>query len=227
MGISPGWKKRDLRDMARRTKEEALETRTRLLDAAEELFLRNGLSHTSLHDIAQAAGVTRGAVYWHFKDKAELFNAMMDRATMPFEKTRITLCDDLRRDPLGQIRANMMMALSVTAHDAHVRRAFEIAMHKVEYVGEQTVLRDRHLSERNRCMLEVEIALRAALERKLIREDIPLRTLALGLFSVMDGLLNNWLLDPNAFDLVEVGSHIIDVHLAGVSCRRILPAVTP
>ena len=67
--------------MARRTKAEAQATRNALIDAAERLFDSQGVSRTSLQDIAQAAGATRGAIYWHFKDKADLFNAMMERAT--------------------------------------------------------------------------------------------------------------------------------------------------
>src|SRR5574337_1789480 len=69
--------------MARRTKEDALATRSALLDAAERVFLQQGVSRTSLADIAHAAGVTRGALYWHFKDKASLFNAMLDRVALP------------------------------------------------------------------------------------------------------------------------------------------------
>src|SRR4029079_5949728 len=49
--------------MARRTKEEALSPRIRILDTAERLFERHGVSRTSLQDIAEAAGVTRGAIY--------------------------------------------------------------------------------------------------------------------------------------------------------------------
>jgi TetR/AcrR family acrAB operon transcriptional repressor len=63
--------------LVRRTKEEALATRHRLLDAAELLFQAQGVSRTTLNDIARQAGATRGAIYWHFKDKADLFNAMM------------------------------------------------------------------------------------------------------------------------------------------------------
>lgn len=65
--------------MVRKTKEEAAETRSRLLDTAEEVFLREGVTRTSLQRIAEAAGLTRGAIYWHFQDKADLFNAMMER----------------------------------------------------------------------------------------------------------------------------------------------------
>lgn len=70
-------------NMARCTKEDALATRHRLLDAAEYVFVEKGVSRTSLHDIAHAAGVSRGAVYWHFKNKADLFNAIMERITLP------------------------------------------------------------------------------------------------------------------------------------------------
>ncbi|MDP1673909.1 MAG: TetR family transcriptional regulator, partial [Burkholderiales bacterium] len=57
--------------MARRTKDEAVETRNQILDAAEKVFSARGVSRTSLADIAEAASVTRGAIYWHFKDKAD------------------------------------------------------------------------------------------------------------------------------------------------------------
>jgi len=59
--------------VARRTKEEAEGTRTRIVDAAERVFRDKGVAHASLEDVAAAARVTRGAIYWHFKDKAELF----------------------------------------------------------------------------------------------------------------------------------------------------------
>jgi len=48
--------------MVRRTKEEAEQTRDQILDAAEILFFERGVAHTSLEQIARAAGVTRGAV---------------------------------------------------------------------------------------------------------------------------------------------------------------------
>lgn len=51
--------------MARKTREEAEQTRYLLLDTAEQLFSEKGVSKTTLADIASAAGLTRGAVYWH------------------------------------------------------------------------------------------------------------------------------------------------------------------
>lgn len=62
--------------MARRAKEGALETRHRILDAAAGMFDRHGMDRTTLAAVADAAQVTRGAVYLHFKDKQALFDAV-------------------------------------------------------------------------------------------------------------------------------------------------------
>ena len=53
----------------RKTKTEAQKTRQHLLDAALEVFWRDGVTRASLQAIAQEAGVTRGALYWHFKTR--------------------------------------------------------------------------------------------------------------------------------------------------------------
>ena len=85
--------------MARRTKEDAAATRELLLDAAEREFCERGASRTSLAEVASAAGVTRGAVYWHFRDKSDLFSAMCARAKLPAGEYN---CQVTVLDPTGQ-----------------------------------------------------------------------------------------------------------------------------
>jgi AcrR family transcriptional regulator len=53
--------------------EKQAETRTRLMDAAERVFLRRGLQGSSVEEIVAEAGFTRGAFYSNFKTKEELF----------------------------------------------------------------------------------------------------------------------------------------------------------
>lgn len=147
--------------MVRRTKSDALVTRNNLLDAAEQLFQRQGVARTSLNDIAVAAGTTRGAIYWHFKDKADLFNAMIERVTLPLEAAiNGTGCAAANGKPsLQALRQTMLGALRQTATDDQTRRVFEVATHKVEYVPEMQAVRDRHLFVRNACMAQTETAL--------------------------------------------------------------------
>ncbi len=57
----------------KRTKEDANETRKNIMKAAIKIFSSKGYNKATFVDIAAAANVTRGAVYWHFKSKAELY----------------------------------------------------------------------------------------------------------------------------------------------------------
>lgn len=207
--------------MVRRTKTEALETRSRLLDAAERLFQAKGVSSTTLADIATAAGATRGAVYHHFRDKADLFNAMMARVTMPLEASlaEVGQMAPAQEDPLQSLRESMTRALRQTASDERTRRVFEVATHKVEYTDEMQAVRERHLRVRNECMAMTRAALREAVRRQGVALSVPLATAALGLHVMVDGLIQNWLLDPGAFDLVKSGRQTMDAYLQGLGFR--------
>jgi TetR/AcrR family acrAB operon transcriptional repressor len=205
--------------MARRTKEDALATRELLLDAAERVFHRRGVSRTTLQEIAQDAGLTRGAIYWHFQNKGELFHAMMERVTLPMmaRMTEISPADEDR--PLEKIRRNTAAALQQIAHDAQVRRVFEIATHKVEYVDEMLSMRERHISGRNECIDDTLRLMQMAHDKGHIRSDMDLRSATLGLFALIGGLKYHWLLDPQAFDLEAVGAATLDAYLAGLAVK--------
>ena len=152
--------------MARRTKEEALATRERLLDAAELLFQSQGVSQTTLQQIAQAADATRGAVYWHFKDKADLFNAMMDRVTLPLEAANRAGIAEAGEQPLVGVERSMLFVLRLVATDPQVRRVFDIATRKIEYTDDMTPVRQRHLASRQAFLSELESALRDSARRR-------------------------------------------------------------
>ncbi len=145
--------------MARRTKEDALATRHLLLDAAELAFQAQGVSGTSLADIATRAGTTRGAIYWHFKDKADLFNAMMDRVALPLENAIYDAADPNLPDPLQALRQALQHALDTTVGDPQTRRVFDIATHMVEYVDSLNAVRQRHIAVRDDCVAGMRRAL--------------------------------------------------------------------
>ena len=202
--------------MARRTKEEAQATRSRILDTAERVFEQHGVSGTSLHEIAKAAGLTRGAIYWHFKDKADLFNAMMERVTLPLEETDAIGGFKGRDITLAQVRTGFVDVLRKMMTDPQQRRVFEIATHKVEYVGEMNAVRERHLAMRDECLADVERALRRCARAGELVPALSARSAAIGLLALFDGLLQNWMLDPTGFDLPRVAGQVFDVYLRGL-----------
>lgn len=203
--------------MARKTKEEAQATRSGILDAAELLFQARGVSRTSLHDIACAAGVTRGAVYWHFKDKSDLFNAMMDRVILPMEQASAGLDADNGNAVLPGLRRMLVDVFARVTQDIQVRRVLEIALHKTENVDELSAVRERRLQMRQSYRARLERMLERAQLRGEIGSALPAAQLALGLHALLDGLLQNWLFDPGSFDLQAVGAHAVDVQLAGMA----------
>jgi TetR/AcrR family acrAB operon transcriptional repressor len=203
-------------EMVRKTKEEAQETRARLLDAAERVFLCRGVTRTSLAEIATAAGVTRGAVYWHFKDKADVFRAMCDRATLPME-TMFDRAEDLARaDPLATVRALSVGALQTLARDARAHAVFEVIFHKSEMVDELAGLATAHEVERKRCLLQVSGILRMAREAGQLPAETDVRLAAQGLHALIVGLMHEWVLDPSAYDLAAAAPALIDAYLAGL-----------
>ena len=205
--------------MARRTKAEALATRDRILDAAERVFSRRGATRPSLEDIAAAAGVTRGAIYWHFRNKADLFAAMLARVTLPMEEMVGRSGDDALTDPLGYIRRCMVTVLRKTTDDAQTRRVFEIVCHKCEYVDEMAKVRDRYVEMRADCLGEPERGVLNAIRRGLLPAGVHARSAAVGLHALVDGLISNWLLEPKYFPLAREAERMVDQYLAGLGAR--------
>ena len=202
--------------MARRTKEDAEATRNALLDAAERVFYDKGVSRSSLDDIAREAGATRGAIYWHFKDKVDLFAAMLERVTLPLEQSHREDGVELGGDPVLQLRTMLHDALHAVVHDERARRVFEIALYKVEYAQELLAVRDRHVGVCDGFRRKLEVALLAAARAQGVALVVPCEVAALGLWALFDGLLQGWILRQRDFDLLAVGHVTIDVYLRGL-----------
>ncbi|MGE5242185.1 MAG: TetR family transcriptional regulator [Bacteroidota bacterium] len=201
--------------MARRTKEEAQETRNRILDTAERVFLKTGVSRTTLEDIAEAAGVTRGAIYWHFKNKADLFEAMMERVSLPMEEMAAHADDDME-DPLDYVRGCALKVLEHVTTDPQSRRVQEICHFKVEYVDEMEQLRARHIECRTNALTLVERGMRNASRKGLLAPGINPRLAAIGLHALVVGLMQNWVLDPKYLTLSKSAEALIDSYLDGI-----------
>lgn len=123
--------------MVRKTKEEAEQTRQDIIEAARRTFHQYGVSRSTCERIAKAAGVTRGAVYWHFKDKAEIFFAMREDVFRPLiERTDALLYAERFADPLDAIEASLTEFFRVLDDCAVVREVFEIMISRCEYVDE-------------------------------------------------------------------------------------------
>lgn len=212
--------------MARKSKSDALVTRNNLLDAAERLFHAKGVSRTSLQDIATEAGTTRGAIYWHFQDKGDLFNAMMDRVTLPIEDTLRETANDVAGGTSGlqSLCQHMLDAIGKIEHDAQARRVFDIATRKIEYVEELSAVVQR----RAHAIADMVAWTQTVIEREARSRQhvlpMPAHVAALGLHLQMESLIAHWLSDPTGFDLGATAAALISNQLRGLGLPMTLKA---
>jgi TetR/AcrR family acrAB operon transcriptional repressor len=209
------------RAVARRTKDEALETRNLILDTAEHVFSERGVSRTSLADIAHAAGVTRGAIYWHFKDKADLFCEMVARVTLPLEDAPCQADHGAAADPLASIRAMMVSILQRICEDPQARRVFHIIFHKCEYVDEMKPVWKRFSDMQLNCLKGIEQGLRAAVALGQLPRTLDTRRAALGLHALVDGLMSKWAADPESMPREREAPQLIDLFLRGLGAAPV------
>ena len=137
--------------------------------------------------------------------------------TVPAGQERLRLTLNATQE-LDHIIA-LLEALRKTATDAQTQRVFDIATHKVEYVAELLGVKERHLRVRNECLARTRQAMQQVTELRGRPLSVDVNTAALGLHVMIDGLIQNWLLDPQAFDLVATGSQIFDTYLAGLGLQ--------
>jgi TetR/AcrR family acrAB operon transcriptional repressor len=186
--------------MVRRTKEEALETRASILDAAERVFFEKGVSRTSLADIAQAAGVTRGAIYWHFANKGDLFNEMFDRVLLPLDELKAASVNPEEADPLGRLIDICTVCLRDTAADPRRRRVFDILFLKCEFVEEMGPVMARYQSNMREGLGKIEVGLRNAISKGQMPADLNTRLAATMVHAFVGGSLRDMLLLPESTD---------------------------
>jgi TetR/AcrR family acrAB operon transcriptional repressor len=190
--------------MVRRTKEEAQETRHRILDAAEHVFFEKGVSRTSLGDIAQYAGVTRGAIYWHFANKGDLFTEMFDRVLLPLDKLSAASLDPHEANPLGRLKEIVGWCLSSMASDPRRRRVFDILFLKCEFVEDMGPVMLRHQTNMREGLQKIEGSLDNAVSKGQLPADLDTRKAAAIVHAFIGGCLYDLLILP---DKVEIAMH--------------------
>ncbi len=207
--------------MARRTKEDAQATRAALMDAAEHLFQACGVARTSLGDIAAQAGATRGAIYWHFKDKADLFNAMMERVTLPLAQSLQSADFASAADPAQTLRAAILEAFARIEGDAQITRVLQIATHRVEFTEELIAVQQRQLLMQGQSLEKMSTGLERAFKVRELTPALPVQVAALGLQALLEGVLYQWLLSPGRFALVGTVTSTLDVYLKGLELTSV------
>ena len=168
--------------MVRKTKEDAELTRQRIINAARAVFLKRGVSKSTLEHIATEANVTRGAVYWHFENKTEIFHAIREQVFLPLiDSIDDTLAPAVKNidNPLNQIEASLCNTINDLTTNVEMREIYEIMMIKCEYVDEFATVLHQIMSNCSCIIEKLEAAYERAKAQDLLATSLSPRALAM------------------------------------------------
>lgn len=201
--------------MARKTKEEASRTRQQIIDAARQVFHQYGVAHATLEQVASAAGLTRGAVYWHFKDKVELFHAMHADVLDPTqERVDAVLFSPGHADPLDAIEAGLKEFFLVLDECPTLRQVLEILTLRCEQVDEFAEAREATQRPGEEFRAKLERVYGEAAARGTLRRDLAPAAAALDTWLFVGGLLHTLLAQGFSHPLKARVGEVIAAHMA-------------
>lgn len=201
--------------MVRKTKDEAQQTRKDIIDAARRTFHECGVVRSTLEKIAKAAGVTRGAVYWHFSNKAELFFAMREDVFVPMvERTDAFLYSEAYDNPLDAIEASIIEFFRVLEDCSVVREVFEIMISRCEYVDEFAAVQEEAGRPAYEFLEKMERFYRKAADKGKLREGLDPEATARDTWAFTSGLLHLMLGCQKGSDLDKRIPAMITMHMA-------------
>ncbi|MGD8402389.1 MAG: TetR family transcriptional regulator [Anaerolineales bacterium] len=199
----------------RRTKEEAEITRQHLLKKALAVFSKKGYAAATLEDIAREADVTRGAIYWHFESKAELYNTLVreysDRGNAIVQQAASeggTLIEILRRIFVRQLEA--------IKDDRDLRALMELYLFKTGLVPELEEGRQQQIESGAGLIEMIAGIMGQGIELGLLRSDVDPKEMARAYLAFQNGLTQLWLTAPDQFSLKASAESFADILMAGL-----------
>ena len=206
--------------MARKTKEEAEKTYHDLLKAAAALFSAQGVANTTLNEIAKTAGLTRGALYWHFKDKDDIIRALCDSYALPhysrFEQAILKSGED---QPAAAFRRAVFDIIEAILNDAQLAQATRLIVHNVEATDSSSDLQVYLHKEHDGLENAVIKTFHAMAEAGELRDGLDPTLAARGFICFFIGMINEHFWPLGAFDLRDTGKAMIDMYLDGVLAK--------
>lgn len=188
----------------RRTKAEARETRQQILLAAEKVFYEKGAAHASMADVARAAGVTRGAIYWHFANRADLVLELYDSLPLPQEAMIARELEAEDADVFGVLERVGREWLELLATDEHRQRILSILL-RCDATDEFAAISERQYGIDDEHMQALEAAFAKAQRQGRLCACWTPHSSASMLRWVIKGLCSDWLLFGRRFDLAGEG----------------------
>jgi TetR/AcrR family acrAB operon transcriptional repressor len=196
--------------LARKTKELALETREKLLESALDVMSEKPFDKVSISEIASRVGLSKGAVYWHFKNKSDLLVNLIRR-----------ICEDASADSsyaenpprdFAGLRCFLLSKLKITDKNERQRKISKLLHRQREWPEDVHLTVMTFISERTKYEKEIiaGVILRCQ-ERGEVSADFPADEIAMMLSAIFHGMFFLQLHEVFSMDFAKHTNFIFDV----------------
>lgn len=188
--------------------------RRQILAAALDVFSRQGYAGTTLDDITAAANLSKGAIYWYFESKADLFATLLGERASIFSE----LLEDAARSggsPLAGLRAMWVRWMEALESDRGYQSYVRLSHLRVEVADEPREGMDARRAEERRTQAFVTERLLAAVAAHALPAALDIEAAALEFVGAGNGLVRAWLLVPETFSPRAMAPRIWNMLLAG------------
>jgi TetR/AcrR family transcriptional regulator, acrAB operon repressor len=204
--------------MMRRTKADAAATREQLLKAGLTVFSRKGYTASTMEDIAKQAEVTRGAIYWHFGSKAELYAALINSyAGLSGSIVQQSVSEGgSLLEVLERILTHLLAAVET---DALLKEVMELTQYKTERVSELEPVFQKLIESAEQLLKGITDVFQDGINQGLIRNDVQAVDVARAYLAYQNGITSLWLSNPSAFSIKEKASNFARIFIDGIRIR--------
>lgn len=199
----------------KRTKEEAEQTRQDLLNAALVVFSRKGYTAARLSDIAEAAEVTRGAIYHHFGGKEELFLALMEDASAISNKAveQAAAQGGSLLEIMGRI---LVTTFRLIEDDPRFRQVMALSLSNPNL----EILAQRRYQEAKMLVESISQALAGGIDGGELRADLDPKDAARALLAYQNGMAMLWFTNREAFSVKDNAEALAQIYLHGIAAAK-------
>ena len=199
----------------RRTKEEAAVTRATVLKAALAVFSAKGYAAASLDDVAREAKVTRGAIYWHFKSKADLYNTLVEELSA---RGASVVQDAVAEGGtfIEILRRIFVRLCAVIEDDKDARAVMELGLFKTGFAPELQAGRKKQLEAGHAQIAGIAEAMRMGITQGVLRDDLDPTDMARAFIAFENGAIQMWLTAPKSFSLKGSAEAFADILIEGL-----------
>lgn len=199
----------------RRTAEDAAQTRQDILDAALMVFSRKGYHATRLADIADAADVTRGAIYHHFGNKPKLYQALLDEAA--------SLGGNVIQDAIAHANSFvetctliLINSLSFLEQNEQMRQITELSLFKTGIDLELVEMEQTRQEQAVQMVAGIAQFMKQGIASGELRADLDPTDVARSFIAFQNGIIHLWLSNPQAFSIKADAPKFANIFLQGI-----------